>query len=72
MNDDRGVYDRCVPATSRFSDGGQDGYPLGRRAFLGLIGAVASSVLWGSAAASFVSRELGGVSSLLPAGLRSA
>lgn len=61
-----------MPATNRLSEGGQDGYPLGRRAFLGLIGAGASSVLWGSAAASLVSRELGGVTSLLPAGLRAA
>ncbi len=25
MNDSRGVYDRCVPATTRFSDGEQVG-----------------------------------------------
>jgi DMSO/TMAO reductase YedYZ molybdopterin-dependent catalytic subunit len=48
------------------------GNPIGRRAFLGVVGVGASSILWGNAASSFVSRELHGVTALLPAGVRAA
>jgi len=44
------------------------GRPLGRRAFLAVVGVGASSILWGDAASRFLSRELHGVTSLLPAG----
>jgi len=48
------------------------GHAIGRRAFLAVVGVGASSIVWGDAASSFLSRELHGVTSLLPAGLRAA
>jgi hypothetical protein len=47
-------------------------HPIARRAFLGVVGVGASSILWGDAASSFLSRGLHGVTSLLPAGVRAA
>jgi DMSO/TMAO reductase YedYZ molybdopterin-dependent catalytic subunit len=47
-------------------------HPIGRRAFLGVVGVGASSILWGDAASRFLGRELGNVTSLLPSGLRAA
>lgn len=49
-----------------------EGSPIGRRAFLGIVGVGASSILWGDASSGFLSRELHGVTALLPAGLRAA
>jgi DMSO/TMAO reductase YedYZ molybdopterin-dependent catalytic subunit len=48
------------------------GRPIGRRAFIGVVGVGASAILWGDAASRFFSRELHGVTSLLPAGIRAA
>ena len=48
------------------------GRPIGRRAFFGAVGVGASSILWGSSASRFLSQELHGVTSLLPAGVRAA
>jgi len=54
----------------RESDSG--GARIGRRAFLATVGVGASSVFWGQSASSFLSNQLRGVSSLLPAGVRAA
>jgi len=48
------------------------GAPLGRRAFLALVGVGASSLAWGQGAATFASRNLHGLSASLPAELRAA
>jgi len=45
---------------------------VGRRAFLGLVGVGASSVLWGQDAAAFLSRRLSGLTAALPQELRAA